>query len=97
MVLIGVSWALGMVCVVFQAALEGFQRFDLTGHVAILSTLLRVCGSFAVLAMGHGLVAMGAVVVASQALGYGLNFFSFRRIFPSLGFSRRYFRLCHVA
>lgn len=89
--LIGVSWALGIVCVVFQAALEGFQRFDLAGHVTILSTVLRVCGSFVVLAMGYGLVAMGAVVVASQILGYGLNLFYFRRIFPALRFSRRYY------
>ena len=90
--LTGISWGLCVMLHFFLAALDGFQRFDLTGHVMVLQVTLRSAGYFLVLKFGYGLIAMAEVFVATQILGYLLNFLNFRRVFPALHLS-----LCFVS
>jgi O-antigen/teichoic acid export membrane protein len=85
--LTGISWGLCVMLHLFLSALDGFQRFDLTSHVMVLQVALRSAGYFLALKFGYGLVAMAEVFVATQILGYVLNFLNFRRAFPELRLS----------
>ena len=89
LIVVGIGWASGAVFNLFSASLEGFQRFDLTSRIWITSIAVRSFGIAAVLAAGHRLLAMGAVVLLSLALTYSLSYFSLRRIFPQFQFSPR--------
>lgn len=87
--IVGISWGLCIMMHLFLSALDGFQRFDLTSHVMVIQVALRSIGYFVVLKTNHGLVEMAEVYVVTQILGYVLNFFNFRRVFPELRISRR--------
>ena len=73
----------------FLSALDGFQRFDLTSRVMVIQVALRSAGYFIALKTGHGLVMMAQIFVATEILGYILNFLNFRHVFPQLKVSRR--------
>src|SRR4029077_18463151 len=77
--MVGVSWSLGMVSNIFSAVLEGAQRFDLTSRVWLLGMLVRGAGLLLLLAAGHGLLAMGYMLVIAQVGSYVLTFVFFRR------------------
>jgi O-antigen/teichoic acid export membrane protein len=85
--LIGFSWAAGLVFCVFQAGLEAFQQFKIYNHIWIATLMVRSFGCAALLYFGYGVIALGAMVVVSQGLGYLLNFLAFRSVFPELRFS----------
>ena len=89
----GISWGLCIVLHLFLSALDGFQRFDLTSRIMVLQVALRSAGYFLALKLGYGLVAMAEVFVATQILGYLLNFLNFRRVFPYLRLAPSYVRL----
>lgn len=91
--LIGFTWAAGIVSNIFQACLEAFQQFKIYNHISIVMMMLRAGGSAALLFAGHGLRALGMIVVAAQFLGYILMFTAFHRLFARLSFSRRYIRM----
>jgi O-antigen/teichoic acid export membrane protein len=91
--LTGVSWGLCMIFQVFVASLDGFQRFDLTGRVAVGMTVLRSSAYAVLLAMGYGLVEMALAFIAAQILGYVLNFLNFRRAFREFRLSAALVRL----
>ena len=80
----GVAWSLFVMLHIFNSALDGFQRFDLTTRSWVVMLFIRCAGSVAVLAMGYGLRALGVVYMLSQATAYVMNFFSFRRAFGKL-------------
>src|SRR5215472_9531717 len=82
--LTGISWGLCVMLHLFLSALDGFQRFDLTSRVMVLQVVLRSAGYFWALTLGYGLIAMAEVFIATQILGYILNFRNFRRVFPAL-------------
>lgn len=86
--LVGLSWSSGAIFMVFQAGLEGFQRFDLSSRIFILSLLARVAATVAVLWSGGGLVMLGAVTVASQVMNQVLTYIAVRRVFPPLKIQR---------
>jgi O-antigen/teichoic acid export membrane protein len=86
-VVVGASWAFGMIFNVFNACLEGFQHFDVSSRIWITVTTLRVLGTAALLYLGHGLAALGVLVVSCQVLGYLLSYLFLRRMFPRLRFS----------
>lgn len=88
-----VSWGLCIMLHMFVSALDGFQRFDLTSRVWVAMLALRSAGYFLVLKSGHGLVAMAAIFIATQILGYVLNFLNFTRVFPHLRISFSLVRL----
>jgi O-antigen/teichoic acid export membrane protein len=90
--IVGISWGLCIMMHLFVSALDGFQRFDLTSHVMVSQVALRSAGYFFALKTGHGLVTMAQIYVATQILGYVLNFFNFRRVFPQLKLSVSFIR-----
>jgi O-antigen/teichoic acid export membrane protein len=77
---VGVSWAIGMVFNPFSAATEGFQRFDVFSRIWIVTGLTRTVGIVAVLGMGRGILEMGFVLFGSQLLMYALTYITFRRV-----------------
>lgn len=85
----GVSFALGMIFNIFGACVEGFQRFDLLGRIWIITTVVRSTGVFLVLYTGHGLLAMGFVMLGAQLLSYLLTYLSFRHVAPNVKVSWR--------
>lgn len=91
--LVGTSWAFGMIFNIFTACLEGFQRFELSSRIAISATVVRVAGTAVLLFLGHGLISLGFLVVASQVFAYALSILALRRVFPEQRFSLRMARL----
>ncbi len=87
---VGSSWAFGMIFNIFNACLEGFQRFDVASRIIISVTTARVAGMFTLLALGYGLVALGVFVVICQAFGYALTWLAVCRVFPEHRFGPRY-------
>ena len=80
--LITLSWCLGLVFNTFNACLEAVQNFEYSNKASIVAATLRAVGQAALLAMGYKLVAIGVVVVLSQAAFYAVNYLYFRRVFP---------------
>lgn len=86
---VAVSWAFGLVFNVFGAALEGFQRFDLTNAISILSTLVRSVAVVVVVWLGYGLWGMGVVLAVVQGSTYvALCVWAFR-VYPEMHLSPR--------
>lgn len=89
--LVGVSWGLGAVFLVFQASIEGLQRFDIISRIAIGTNLLRLGAWTWVLAAGHGTLAMVAVFIVVQLASYACHIWFLRRILGELRLSPQYF------
>ncbi len=89
LLLITLSWCLGLVFNLFPAALEAVQRFDLTNRVAMVTTAVRAAAWTVLLYVGYGLVSIGIATVLSQCLGYSLNYYFFRKVFPARQISYR--------
>jgi O-antigen/teichoic acid export membrane protein len=79
-----------MIFNIFNACLEGFQRFDVASRILISVTSLRVAGLFMLLALGFGISGLGVYVVGCQVFGYVLSWFALGRVFPQHRFSLRY-------
>ena len=86
-VMVGSAWAVGTVFSLLSGVVEGYQRFDLTSRVWILTTALRALGLLIVLALGYKLKAMAAVAITALAVGYAYNYRNLREVFPALHFS----------
>jgi O-antigen/teichoic acid export membrane protein len=91
--IVGVGWALGIVFNMFNAALEGFQRFDIVNRIWIVTNGLRAIACVVLLASGYGLIEMGIAVVSTQVLGYMAAFIMLRRVFPAFHLSPALVRL----
>jgi O-antigen/teichoic acid export membrane protein len=87
LIMVGMGSAMGSVFNLLSATLEGYQRFDLSSRIAIVSTSVRALGIAAVLATGHGLIDMGKVVLIALGLTYLLTFIAIRRVFPQFRIS----------
>lgn len=87
------SWAAGVVFGLFGASLEAVQRFDLSNRVMVAATTIRSIGTFVLLYLGYGLIAIGVMVIATQLLTYALQFFYYRQVFERHEISPRYARL----
>jgi O-antigen/teichoic acid export membrane protein len=81
--LISVSWCLGIIFSPFAAFLEGVQRYDLVNRTQVAVTGVRAVGTAVLLYLGYGLVQIGILVVGTQLLGYGLQYYFFRVVFPA--------------
>src|SRR4051794_30424157 len=90
---VSLSWSAGLVFNVFAAVLEGFQRFDLSNRVSIISTLLRGSISLGMVLAGYGLREMAMVLLFSQGFGYIVTYIYFRRLHSGALFSPRYLSL----
>lgn len=91
LVLVGMSWALGAFFLVFQASLEGLQRFDVINRITIVTNCVRVCAWAAVLASGHGTLAMVGVYIVVQLGAYCGQIWFLKRILAGLRLSWNYF------
>jgi O-antigen/teichoic acid export membrane protein len=90
LMLMTVSWCLGLVFNLFSAALEAVQRFDVTNRIAIITTGSRAAVWFTVLYLGYGIVALGIATLANQCLMYALNYYYFRKVLPDCRVSLKY-------
>ena len=86
---VGASWAAGLVFNVFAAALEGFQRFDLSNRAAMLAPLVRGPLSVILVMQGYGLKQMGIALLLGQTCCYIATYLFCRRVFPELRLSPR--------
>jgi len=80
-VLVALSWCLGLVLGLSAMALEAVQRFDITNRVGVVATVSRAVSQGLLLYFGFGLIPLAGVTVGSQILGYALNYVGFRRVF----------------
>jgi O-antigen/teichoic acid export membrane protein len=83
LLLITVSWCLGLIFNLFSAALEAVQRFDVSNRISIITTGSRAAVWFAVLYSGYGIVALGVATLLNQCLMYALNYYYFRKVLPN--------------
>jgi O-antigen/teichoic acid export membrane protein len=86
---VGASWAAGLVFNVFAAALEGFQRFDLSNRAQMLAPLVRGPLSVILVMYGYGLRQMGIALLLGQTCCYIATYVYCRRVFPELRLSPR--------
>jgi O-antigen/teichoic acid export membrane protein len=89
-VLVAVSWSLGLVLGLAAESLEAVQRFDLTSRAGVVATGSRAVCLATLLYLGYGIIPLAVVAVGSQMLGYVLNFVNFRKVFRGvpIGFRR---------
>lgn len=80
--IVGVSWAFGMIFNCFGAVLEGMQRFDIFSHIWIVTLALRSLCILGALRFGHGLMTMGYILLAAQFGMYFSTFLAYRRMMP---------------
>jgi O-antigen/teichoic acid export membrane protein len=87
--IVGTTFALGVIFSVCSAVLEAYQRFDITSRILIVNNGVRVTGCFVVIFLGFGLKAMGLCVLAANFTAYGLTYRALHRILPGRSFSPR--------
>jgi O-antigen/teichoic acid export membrane protein len=87
LLIVGVSWSVGIVFNVFGSALDAVQRFDITSRLWIISTAVRVILTLAVVLSGYGLREMALVLFASQVFIYTASFYYFYKLFPEVKLS----------
>ncbi len=91
LIITSMSWMVSQP--VFNATLEGFQRFDLSSRIFIFTSVLRAVGSLVVLALGGGLVALATNYLAIQIVAGVSSFLAVRRTFPGLVIAARFVRV----
>ena len=88
-ILITLNWCLGLVFNIFNACLEAVQRFEYSNKASIVSAAVRAVGWTLALSLGYKLIAIGVIAIVSQAAGYVVNYFYFRRVFADQRLSLR--------
>ena len=90
LMLMTVSWCLGLIFNLFSAALEAVQRFDITNRISIITTGSRAAVWSTMLYLGYGIVALGVATLLNQCFMYALNYYYFRKILPECRVSIRH-------
>lgn len=95
--LIGLSVLLAFVESALDGIFEGNERFDAVNRIDVALTLLDAALVVLVLSMGHGLLALAALEVATTALAILIKWRAVKRLFPiaaapQLGFHRESWR-----
>jgi len=90
LMLITLSWSLGLVFNLFSAALEAVQRFDVTNRITIITTGTRAVLWFVLLYLGYGIVALGVATLLNYCIMYVLNYYYFRKVLPDCRISLRH-------
>lgn len=88
--IIGVSVGISLASAPVAGALEAFQHFDAVNRAFIITLYVRTVAWFALLFMGHGLIAMAYTAIVCQCLQCAMNLFSLRRVFPEMRLSLRH-------
>ncbi|HLG99926.1 MAG TPA: oligosaccharide flippase family protein [Bryobacteraceae bacterium] len=92
LLLITLNWCLGLVFNTFNAALEAVQNFEYSTKASVAAAAARAVGWTVALHLGYKLIAIGIIAVASQAIGYAVNYVYYRRIFSGQRLSVRHVR-----
>ena len=87
--LVSLSWCIGVVFSLYGACLEALQRFDLYNRILVTVAVLRTAGQLILLYLGYGLVPIGIVAVSCQVMGYMLHFYYFKKVYPEYRISFR--------
>jgi O-antigen/teichoic acid export membrane protein len=87
--LVSLSWCIGVVFSLYGACLEALQRFDLYNRILVTVAVTRTAGQLILLYLGFGLVPIGIVAVSCQVLGYMLHLYYFKKVFPGYRISVR--------
>jgi O-antigen/teichoic acid export membrane protein len=93
LILITLTWCLGLVFNVFNACIEAVQRFEYSTKASIIAATVRAVGWAWALSMGYKLIAIGVVTLVSQSVSYVANYIYFRRMFPRPRFALRFARV----
>lgn len=88
-VLLGLNIGLGMPVTLLGSYLTGLQRFDLQNALAIFRQSIRALFIVIVLLRGHGVLAVGAAIVAASVISLPLNWWMVRFVDPEARFSTR--------
>jgi O-antigen/teichoic acid export membrane protein len=82
----GLGVGLSIPCATTQAVLRGLQRFDLTNLISIVSSLLTVVATVAVLLLGGGVIGVVMVSIAVTLIMQVPGLWCIHRIAPDLRF-----------
>jgi O-antigen/teichoic acid export membrane protein len=91
LIVTSVSWLVSQP--VFSATLEGFQRFDLSSRIYILTSAMRAVSSLTILWMGFGLIALTVNYLAIQLISSVASYLAVRKCFPELELSKRHIQM----
>ncbi len=84
LLLLGIDCMISFPASVFDALLEGCERFDVMNAVSAAFTLLRAAATVVLLALGHGIVALAVLEVASALLGAMVDWRAVRVVLPDV-------------
>jgi O-antigen/teichoic acid export membrane protein len=88
-VILSLSTAIQFRLFVFSAVLTAVERLDIASLIGIITRILSAVGFVTVLGTGGGLVSLCAVILAANALDYGLRAIVARQLVPQLRPSQR--------
>jgi O-antigen/teichoic acid export membrane protein len=91
LLIVAVHVAAGTAFGVFGAVINGFQRYDLNNIVGTVSVVVVALVNVAVLASGHGLVALVAATTAVRVATFWIYRANAYRVFPGLTLRPRLF------
>jgi O-antigen/teichoic acid export membrane protein len=92
----GLTVALSLTGGIFGGVVTGLQRFDISGVVEILVTVVRTAAFVLALREGYGLVALAAIQLAASALNFVLFVAAAHRLYPELKIRLRGSMLPHI-
>ena len=85
--IIGADVFLTFSFMIYQGSIAGFQRYDILVRNGIIAFSVKSALIILLLKLGYSIIALGIIVLASNLLGYFLNFKSCRAICPQLYYS----------
>lgn len=83
-VLLGLDYMISFPGSVFDALLEGSERFDIVNLTSAAFTVLRAVGTVVLLLLGFGIIALAVLEVVSAALGVVVDWAVVRRTLPAV-------------
>jgi len=89
-IIVSFDMAIFILSGVLRGALSGFQRYDITTYIYIVSALYKAVALLVVLEMGFGLIGMGIVSLTANAISALLFIVSLKKMYPFISISSKY-------
>jgi O-antigen/teichoic acid export membrane protein len=89
-IIVSFDMAIFILSGVLRGALSGFQRYDITTYIYIVSALYKAIALVVVLKMGFGLVGMGIISLTANAISAFLFIITLKNIYPFISIAPRY-------
>lgn len=83
-ILLGLDYLISFPASVFDAVLEGSERFDVMNVISAVFTVVRAAGTIILLLSGFGIIALALLEVASAILGAVVDWVAVRRVLPAV-------------